>query len=307
MSSPTYYNGVFGSPYSFQELSNIQRRVYEMEYPAYNAMTVLPVTSDANRYDQFFQWELQDFTGRAKIVSDYADDLPTVDTVSALNVKPIFTLGDSYYYSYIEMEAAQANRRPLSESKAFAARRAIDALINQLTFYGDEYYNITGLVNDPSIPRVAATVGVGGSTLWSTKTAQEILNDLNNLVQAIMTNSLNVERPNTILMSQRAYGVLQNTLTNAVGGISALSFFMTSHPYITQIIPIWELDGAGPGGTDMAIAFDSDPRKLSIEVPEMFKQLDPQARNFTTYVLCFARFAGLTVYFPASVAILEGI
>lgn len=298
---------IVGSTFTYEMLSNVARKVYEVKYPEYNALSIFPVSQDARPFDSFYSYEVMDFVGKAKIVSDYADDLPTVDAVAAINNKPIFTLGDSYVYSHLEIEAAIANRKPLQEYKGKAARLAIDALVNQLTVYGDDNYNLTGLLTDQSIPRVAAAVGVGGSTLWSQKTAQEILNDLNNLVQAIIVNSKNVERPNRIVISNISYGILQNTLTSAVGGISALDFFKSTHPFIEKIIPMWELDNAGPGGTNMAIAFNNDPSKISIELPQVFRQLDPQLRNLTYYTLCYARYAGLIVRYPASVAILEGI
>lgn len=298
---------IVGSTFTYEMLSNVARKVYEVKYPEYNALSIFPVSQDARPFDSFYSYEVMDFVGKAKIVSDYADDLPTVDAVAAINNKPIFTLGDSYVYSHLEIEAAIANRKPLQEYKGRAARLAIDALVNQLTVYGDDNYNLTGLLTDQSIPRVAAAVGVGGSTLWSQKTAQEILADLNNLVQAIIVNSKNVERPNRIVMSNISYGILQNTLTTAVGGVSALAYFKSTNPFIEQIIPMWELDNAGPGGTNMAIAFDNDPSKISIELPQVFRQLDPQLRNLTYYTLCYARYAGLVVRYPASVAILEGI
>lgn len=298
---------IVGSTFTYEMLSNVARKVYEVKYPEYNALSIFPVSQDARPFDSFYSYEVMDFVGKAKIVSDYADDLPTVDAVAAINNKPIFTLGDSYVYSHLEIEAAIANRKPLQEYKGRAARLAIDALVNQLTVYGDDNYNLTGLLTDQSIPRVAAAVGVGGSTLWSQKTAQEILADLNNLVQAIIVNSKNVERPNRIVISNISFGILQNTLTAAVGGVSALAYFKSTNPFIEQIIPMWELDNAGPGGTNMAIAFNNDPSKISIELPQVFRQLDPQLRNLTYYTLCYARYAGLVVRYPASVAILEGI
>lgn len=298
---------IVGSTFTYEMLSNVARKVYEVKYPEYNALSIFPVSQDARPFDSFYSYEVMDFVGKAKIVSDYADDLPTVDAVAAINNKPIFTLGDSYVYSHLEIEAAIANRKPLQEYKGRAARLAIDALVNQLTVYGDDNYNLTGLLTDQSIPRVAAAVGVGGSTLWSQKTSQEILADLNNLVQAIIVNSKNVERPNRIVMSNISYGILQNTLTAAVGGVSALAYFKSTNPFIEDIIPMWELDNAGPGGTNMAIAFNNDPSKISIELPQVFRQLDPQLRNLTYYTLCYARYAGLIVRYPASVAILEGI
>lgn len=298
---------IVGSTFTYEMLSNVARKVYEVKYPEYNALSIFPVSQDARPFDSFYSYEVMDFVGKAKIVSDYADDLPTVDAVSAINNKPIFTLGDSYVYSHLEIEAAIANRKPLQEYKGRAARLAIDALVNQLTVYGDDNYNLTGLLTDQSIPRVAAAVGVGGSTLWSQKTAQEILADLNNLVQAIIVNSKNVERPNRIVISNISFGILQNTLTAAVGGVSALAYFKSTNPFIEDIIPMWELDNAGPGGTNMAIAFNNDPSKISIELPQVFRQLDPQLRNLTYYTLCYARYAGLVVRYPASVAILEGI
>ena len=295
---------IVGSTFTYEMLSNVARKVYEVKYPEYNALSIFPVSQDARPFDSFYSYEVMDFVGKAKIVSDYADDLPTVDAVAAINNKPIFTLGDSYVYSHLEIEAAIANRKPLQEYKGKAARLAIDALVNQLTVYGDDNYNLTGLLTDQSIPRVAAAVGVGGSTLWSQKTAQEILADLNNLVQAIIVNSKNVERPNRIVISNISYGILQNTLTAAVGGVSALAYFKSTNPFIEKIIPMWELDNAGPGGTNMAIAFNNDPSKISIELPQVFRQLDPQLRNLTYYTLCYARYAGLVVRYPASVAIL---
>lgn len=308
MNYSVLHNDALLSPFFNYQITAVQTRAYEIEYPAYNALRYLPQTSYAGPGDQFIEWFILQPAGMAKIISSYADDLPNVDVRGNANITRIQSLGDSYRYSLQEIRYAQKAGFDLDDRKAVAARRAMDAKINSLAWFGDQFYNVPGLLNNPNIPTyIAAATGTGGSTRWADKTPDQILADLNGLVQGIMNLTNDVERPNTILMSRSAYAYISTVARSTVSDTTILDFFRANNPEIQLIAPLWDLMGAGAGGTDVAIALDRDPRKLGLEIPQPFEQLPPQERNLEFVINCHMRYAGLLVYYPLSVAVLEGI
>lgn len=301
-------NDALLSPFFNYQITAVQTRAYEIEYPQYNALRYFPQTSYAGPGDQYIEWFTLQPSGMAKIVGSYADDLPQVDVRGNANISKIVSLGDSYRYSLQELRYAQKAGLDLDDRKAVAARLAMDAKVNQLAWFGDNFYKIPGLLNNPNIPVVlAAATGTGGSTLWVNKTPDQILADLNALIQGIMNLTNDVERPNTLLISRAAFGYISTVARSTVSDTTILEFFRANNPEITEIAPLWDLQGAGPGGTNIAVAFNRDPRKLGLEIPQPFEQLPAQERNLEFVTNCHMRYAGLLVYYPLSIAILEGI
>jgi hypothetical protein len=297
----------YGQAFFYQQLTAIQTRTYDVEYPALNARRFIPETSYASPGDEFIQWYTYAPVGMAKVIGSYADDLPRVDIQGQSNITNIKSLGASFGYSIQEIRRAQTAGLNLEQRKANAARLAHEQLQNRLSWFGDAFYNIPGLITDANIPHYTAAVGAGGSTQWSTKTPDEILADLNNLVNGIMVLTNYVEMPDTLLIAAEAYSYITNTARSNVSDTTILQFFLDNTQYIREVYPVWELNGAGPAGSNLALAYNRSTDKLGMEVPVPFEMLPPQERNMEIVVCTHSRFAGTIVYYPLSAAILEGI
>ena len=191
---------------------------------------------------------------------------------------------------------------------AEAARRANDQKVNELAFFGDSSNGMTGLLNNPAIPSAPVpNDGVGGTTEWINKTPEQILRDLNLIANSIVTNTNGVEMPDTLLLPVEQYSLIASTPRSTNSDTTILEYFKVNNPYIENVYAIPQLAGAGPGGADIMIAYEYNSNKFAMEIPMAFTQYPPQERNLEFVIPCESRFGGVTVFFPLSLNIGEGI
>jgi hypothetical protein len=297
-----------GSLFFANQLTYIQSKVYEYEYPALEAFNVLPISTDVPPGAEYVSYMAYQATGRARIIESYADDLPAADLQGFNMMQKIKSIGASYRYSHQEIRAAQLANLDLPFRQAEAARRAIMQTINTLAFVGNVPGGFTGFLNNPNVPIYTVPAdGVGNVTFWSAKTPDQILRDLNSLINQIVVNSNGVERPNTVLLPTDQYTYIASTPRSATSDTTILNYFLLNNPYVEQVIPVPQLAGAGPTGLDIMIAYDMSANKLVMELPMPFTQYPPQERNLEFVINCEARFGGVSIFYPLSVNIGQGI
>lgn len=291
-----------------EELNAVKAKTYDVKTPANNALMVFPVSSDASPGADTVSFDSYDAVGIAKIITNYADDLPRADVKGTRETVKIYNIGVSYGYSTKDIQAAQMARKPLTSKKAEAARRANDAMINKLAFYGDKEYGIVGIFDHPNISKyVIENDGEGTSTEWKNKTPEQINRDMTDSVGSVVDITKGVEIPDTILMPIAQYNLISSTLMPDSGGLTIRKFFLENNPYIKEITPIHEAAGAGSDGKDAMLIFRKDANALSLEVPLAFMQHAPQAKNLEFVVPCESSTAGVLVYYPLSACIVEGL
>lgn len=301
-----------------RELEFIKAKTYDVQYPELKATTLIPVSNEAGPGAESITYQQFDQLGIAKIIANYADDLPRADVKGREFTSPIRSVGASYGYSVQEIRAAQFAGRNLQQRKANAARKAIDQKINNIGFYGDEEYGLKGLLNHPNITRVSVDNdgedNGNPSTKWEHKTADEILRDMNNLVNGIVDLTNGVESPNTLVLPIKQYTQISSTARSTNSDTTILQYFLLNNPFITSVEWTNEFKGAGLGiegeiaaGNDIMLAYDRNPDKLSLEIPQDFEQFPAQERGLEFVISVHARIAGILVYYPLSLAIAEGI
>lgn len=291
-----------------EELNAVKAKTYDVKTPANNALMVFPVTSEANPGARTVSFDSYDAVGIAKIITSYADDLPRADVKATRETAKVYHFGISYGYSTQDIREAQMARKPLSSKKAEAARRANDAAVNKMAFYGSKEYGIVGVFNHPNISKyVIENDGEGTSTEWKKKTPEQIIRDLTDSVGSIVEITNGVEIPDTILMPITQYNLISGTLMPDSNGKTIRTFFLENNPYIKNIIAVHEAAGAGSDGKDVMFIYRKDPNALSLEVPLPFEQYAPQAENLEFVVPCESATAGVLVYYPLSACIVEGL
>jgi len=291
-----------------RQLEFIQTKVYEYQYPAMQAFNLIPINYNVPSGAEYVTGTMYQSVGRARIIQSYADDLPEAGLLGVQFMNKIVGIGTSYRYSHQEIRAAQQGGIPLDLKLAEAARRANDQKINDLALMGDPTSGVTGLLNNPAIPSVVVPAdGTGGNTEWSTKTPDQILRDMNMVVNQIVINSNNVEQPDTLLLPLNQFTLINSTARSANSDTTILSYFLMNNPYISEVSALPQLAGAGTGGSDIMFAYEKNENKLQMQIPLPFTQHNPQERNLEFVIPCESRFGGVSIYYPLSAIIGEGI
>lgn len=295
-----------------RELEYIKSKSYDIEFPEMKAFKHIPISTEAGEGAQSITYAQFEETGFARVIESYADDLPRADIKGKEFTSPVKSIGVSYGYSVQEIRAAIYVGRSLTQRQANAARRANDQKINRLAWFGDNTYRILGLINNTNIPaNFVPNDGAGATTEWVNKTPDQILRDLNQVTNSIVSLTKGVEMPNTVLLPVAQYTLIASTPRSSVSDTTILEYFIQNNPFITTVDWVPELAGAGPEvddvATDIFIAYDKNPDKLTMEIPMPFTQYPPQERGLEFVVPCESRYGGIIVYYPLSLTIGEGI
>jgi hypothetical protein len=290
-----------------RQLTHIRSQVLTVKKAPLNAFQVFPVQTDIPAGAETAVQYIYDAVGMAEIISNYADDLHRVDVIAKEQAVKVFALGDAYGYNHREVKNAMFAGVNLSAMKAQQARRGIDVKLNQIAWEGDTDHNITGFLNNPNISTMSlAADGTGSKTTLSTKTTDQMIRDMNNIIDAIPTATNEVEQANTVLMAPSVYRTLSETRIPDGEGQTVLGFLRAVHPEINRWMKVGELKGAGTDGTDMVVAGYFDPMYVRFEIPTRFEQLPVQYRNLEYVIDCVAEAVGVTVTMPMAFVKAQG-
>lgn len=296
-----------------RQLDYIKQQTYDIKYAELKARKLIPVSSEADPGAENIFYRQYDQSGLAKIVANYADDLPDADVSGKEFSTPVRTLGASYKYNLQEMRAAVYGNVPLEQRRANAARRAIAQKENTLAFQGDANSGLVGLFTAPNVTSVSIpATGSGSTTQWVNKTPDQILYDMNLVANTVVSVSLGVENPDTMLLPLSQFNYVASTARSDFSDKTILNYFLENNPYIKQVEWVNELATAGSSGSGSApyarmYAYRRSPEVLTLEIPSDFEQLDLEIRNLIYKVPCIERFGGVLIYYPLALAYGDGI
>ena len=295
------------SVFLLRQLDFIKSQTYDVKYAELKARKLIPVSSEADPGAEKIFYRQYDQTGIAKIVANYGDDLPRADVKGKEFFATVKTLASSFGYNIQEMRAAIYGNVPLEQRRANAARRAIAQKENRLAFFGDANSNLVGFFSNTNVPGVTLpSDGTGASKLWSTKTADQIIRDMNLCANTVVSQSLGVEIPDTLLLPLDSYNYVASTARSANSDTTILNYFLQNNPYIKQVEWVNELLTAGSGSTRRMATYRRAPDVLTMEVPSDFEQLELQIKNLEYRVPCIERFGGVLIYYPLACAFADG-
>lgn len=298
----------YGSIFFGNQLEFMQQQIYDYQYPVFKAFELIPVNFNIPAGARFVSATGYQSVGRARIINSYADDLPEAGILGQQLVNPVLSIGVSYRYSHQEIREAQYANLSLPTMSGFAAKKANDQKINELAISGDLVSGMFGWINNPNIPvQNVPADGIGASTLWTNKTPEQVLRDMNLIVNAVVVNSNGVEMPDTLVLPLEQYTYIASTPRSVNSDVTIMNYFLMNNPYITNIFSLPELAGAGVAGANMMIAYSRDANKFAMQIAMPFTQYAPQERNLEFVIPCESRFGGVQVYYPLSMNIGEGI
>ena len=269
-----------------RQLEKLRSKVYEVRYPDLVARSLIPDSPDpAQDGDEKIRYRQEDIFGEMKSISKKAHDVPLVEVKGEEFEQKIQDYGLGFKISLGEARKAARLGMDLNSKQALAARKLSERKVDEILALGDAKAGLKGLLNHSAV--TAADVVNGGSgTAWTTKTAEQILEDMNEPVRAIQLATKGIFGMGglTMLLPNEQYTLIAQKRVPDLN-MTVLQFFLSSNKFVTDIVPWWRLDSAASGlASDRMVVYPRDPEVLTKEIPSEFEFLAPQEKGYNVYV-----------------------
>ena len=291
-----------------RQLEFVKRTVYEVKYPEMMSRRFVPASpegvpagADTISYDEFDQ------VGDAKIIANFADDLPEVDTFKVRVTGQVHWIGARYRYSLQDLQRAAFSGVPLSVRKALAARRAIEKTIDTIIATGNSLANLPGFINNSNITPITVT----SWDAWVTNDdADDMIKFMTAGISAFFTQTMQTFQCDTVLLDPISYDILALKPRATGSDMTVLQFILETQRRRVpgfDIFPWHKLQNAGAGGTiSRAIFYARNPEVLSVSIPQEYTELPPQAVDLAFRVPAYAKTAGVELHQPLAVVYADG-
>jgi hypothetical protein len=297
-----------------QQLEFMRARTTDVERPDFKARMLVPITSEVDPGAETWAYSQWDRTGMAKIVANYADDIPKVAAFAKKFVQTIETIALGYGWSWLDVQRTARAGVPLRTRLANAVRDGFEQRIEVIGAIGIAETGATGLLNNANVPMIsAAAPATGANTTWGgpDKTPLEVVDDLLAMENAVVNNTKGLRRADTLVLPLvKLNYIAQKSIYAAAPGNpldTILSVFLAKSRSITNV-EFWHFcDTVNTGGTPRACMYRRDPTVVHLELPQEQSELPPQAKNLSLEINSVGRIGGVAWEYPLSGVYMNGI
>jgi len=242
----------------------------------------------------------------------------------AKTAQPLILWEMELKYSIPELESAIKIGRPIDQQKFEGLNLAHQMDIDKVVYMGDPgvvpfgMLNNSGTPNTGGIATTTAATGAASGTKWSTKTANEILADVNTMLTNTWTQSAFAVIPDRLLIPPAQYGTLVSQIVSTAGNVSILKFLEENNLAAQrggrlEIFPAKWCIGMGAGGTqgqlgtvDRSLAYSKDTQRVRYPMTPLQKTPIQYMGIYhvTTY---YCRLGQTEWIYPSTASYLDGI
>lgn len=295
------------------QTTEVESTVYRIQYPEVDFQDIVPVVTSANPWVKSVTYMSIDGRGKAKWINGNGKDMPVVGISMDKFETQVHTAGIGYSYGYEDVNQAAMLGISLSSEEAVYANRAYREMLYDIAMEGDTEKGFEGLYNNSDVPDLTIPAdGTGSSALWSTKTPDQIIRDLNAMITGVFNNTNTVGMADTLLMSHERFQYLASTrMTDSQTTI--MEFFMRTNVYTAMTGRRLDVRGrrglstAGAGGTQRMISYRRSPEVLKMHLPMPHRFLPVQIEGLQYTVPGIFRVGGLDVRLPQEMLYGDGI
>lgn len=256
------------------QLYRIETEVYMTRYPSFDITRFMSVDTSGSMWDVGTLVYSMDNVGQAEYLAGGAFDMPYASNKMSQATLPYHLAGIGYEWNTQEMQRAAMLGRSLSSDKAQAAKQAADRFIYGIamtgkTPRGEAEKGGTGFTNNGSAPSAqVAADGTSSSRLWSAKTADQILRDINAALTAVETGTGETSVADTLVLPTSLYNYVASTRIDNTG-VTILQFLQANNAAGENltILKSRALETAGTGGTTRMVAYENNPQVVKFHLP----------------------------------------
>ena len=303
------YDAATGLAFLLSQLTFIESKMYEKKYKAITYPLIIPVSNEAGEWAESVTYFFMDGAAVAEFVGTKSLNVPIAEIGTEKVTVPVELGATGYEYSDEELRQAIQLKRALPQLKSNTARRAVEELAQRVAMVGDASHNLPGFINNTNVT-AATVVDPGSGTEWVNKTPNQILFDINDFMGDIFVDTLQVEKPTTLLLPTAQWNYIAGTPRSDNSDTTLLAWLIANSPYLSSdadIVPISELASAGAGSTDRMMAYDKDMDKVVFHIPMPLRFTEPQRKGRGFEVPGEFKLSGVEFRYPGSARYADGI
>lgn len=206
--------------------------------------------------------------GNMPWISSETDTIPGVSVNGQKITLPLRPLAREVSYSSVELNRSQQTGQPIDVQKINALNLLYNMNVDQMVYVGSADVGATGLINNASITTSIVAIGAQGGTQWVTKTADEILADVNALLEQTWAASAYAICPSELRLPPFQYSYISSQKVSSAGNVSILKFLKENSIALDvngkelNIQPLKWLPGIGTEGDDRMVAYTNDEGRV---------------------------------------------
>jgi len=258
-------------PFVVAQGRNVETKIYQKRYPAYNYSQVIPVVTEGNQWAIGTTFFSVDSAGEAKLLSGAGTDMPFNKTTKDMASHDFAMIGSGWEWTIEEINQAALYGINLSTTDAMSATDKVERLLNSIAFTGLTEKNWTGFANSADVPR--ADVGTPG-TFWPAKTVDQKLTDVNEVLSRVRTQTSEVEWADSLALPPDAFRAAATQRLGAGDGYATvLEYIRKNNIYTAEtgqalnIYPVRELATASQDGGGRMVAYRRDEEVVRFHLP----------------------------------------
>ena len=201
-------------------------------------------------------------------VSANSTALPGVNVNGERIVAPLHPLAREIGYTSIELERSRLLGQPIDSQQLVALQRLYQLEVDAMVYIGDEEVNATGLINSPQVDVQDVANGVSGNSEWSTKTPDEILKDVNEMLTASWKATGYAVCPSELRLPPTEFAYINQIKVSEAGNVSILTYLednsisLRTNGKKLNIQPLKWLEDAGEAGSNRMMAYTNEKDKV---------------------------------------------
>lgn len=294
---------------------NIETAIYERRYPTLDYGNHVPVVTEGNPWALGTLFRLKDHTGAAKVISGKAADMPFGKTTRDQKTHGFVMVGAGWEYSDEETQQGVLYGIDIAQDDAMGAADDVERLLYDMAITGNDEVNWEGLANSSIVQRTDAAA-VGGSTFWTAKDADEMTADINAGLEAVRSNSNEIEWADSVRLPPAAFRIIATRKlgTDDSGTTTVLDYIRKNNIYTAEtnqpldIRPLRDLKSASQDGGGRMVVYRRDPQVLRFHLPMPRRVLPVYRAALMHYQQgIIARTGGTEIRLPGAMAYIDEI
>lgn len=240
--------------------------------------------------------------------------------------QPLTPWAEEVKYDILELESSARVGRPIDQQKYGAMQLKHQMDIDAMVYIGDSDLTRYGLINSDNrtgaddVTNVANVAnGAAGTPGWTTKTPDEILQDVNELLTSVWQASAWAVIPANLLIPPAQFGYISTQKVSDAGNVSILRYLLENNLLTAagvaklQIFPLKWCIGAGVGGTvgtinghDRMVCYTKDMQRVRYPMT-MLQRTPIQYDSIYHKSTYFCRLGVMEIVYPETIGYRDGL
>lgn len=278
----------------------------------------MPVETGGGFVENIAQIDVQYGTsgqGAASMIFNEANDIPVMQADFGKETWRVFNWAHYMRISYMDRQKFQKIAYNLEEYLNKGIRLQFDKFCDENVYTGFATVNTTGLINNANVTRTtAAATGTSSGTTFASKTADQILDDINTALTAVWTRNdcASDALPNHILMPVEQFGSLVTRKVSSDSERSILTYVLENNICKQQgvdlvISPSKWCKGAGTSSSDRMVVYINDVDKVCFNQTVPLRRLTTEIGELKYKTPFLAQLSEVRFKYPTTVQYVDGI